>query len=268
MTSLPKIGALLWIEFLRLTAFRATLWSGVIHCFIRCGGGVLLWKSLLEYRSVETPAGPIGEAEMLSYVLVSQVIASVVDFRLIDDINDRMVRGQVAVDLLRPVSFPTQILAKEFARVIFVALTQAIPVALAFSLVLDVRAPSVSAVCLYLPAVTGGVLIALLIAWSVGVLALWLVNTVQVKFALQGVTALLSGAVVPLWFFPFGLDDVARVLPFHLIFFAPGSVWLGTYSGAELTEMFIQMLVWIALLSLLARATWRAVVRRVQVQGG
>ncbi|WP_158841350.1 ABC transporter permease [Saccharothrix deserti] len=90
-------------------------------------------------------------------------------------------------------------------------------------------------------------------------------STIRIYFFVQ---ALLSGALVPLWFFPPWFGEMSSWLPFQGIHHIPLSVYVGRRPLETLPCDLFVALCWVAVLGLVTRVMWRAAARRVSVQGG
>lgn len=82
------------------------------------------------------------------------------------------------------------------------------------------------------------------------------------------VQALLSGAIVPLWFFPGWLLTATRLLPFQAVINIPVSLYVGRLSGSAAALGLLAEAAWCLALAGLTRYLWRAAGNRLVVQGG
>ena len=114
--------------------------------------------------------------------------------------------------------------------------------------------------------------IAMAISFALGYLmalgAFWFLTTLHFQWTLMGFTKLLSGAVVPLWFFAPWLAFVAEVLPFRYLQFVPVAIYLGRVPDGAVVGTLLVGLAWAAGLLGLARLVWSFAVRRLVLQGG
>lgn len=101
-----------------------------------------------------------------------------------------------------------------------------------------------------------------------GLLSMLVMNIKQITWAYRGLVSLLSGALIPLWLFPAGLRAVLDVLPFRCVYDVPLNIYTGALNGGALAGQLALQLAWTAALFALGRAAWRAVHRRMTVQGG
>ncbi|WP_372424362.1 ABC-2 family transporter protein [Salinarimonas chemoclinalis] len=260
--------ALLRIEAAASLADRRLAVLGAMHKLLLAGAQVLLWSSLVGPEGTTIDGGHLSHADVVTYVLLATALASLAEFPVVDTINDRVARGQAAVDVLRPPGFPMLVLAGELARFVVGLVTQALPALVVLGAVLGFVTPGPDRVAAALLLVVGGWLLATLVGWCIAIAALRLLDTTQVKYAFQGVTALFSGALVPLWFFPEPLRAIAEALPFHLLFHAPLSVWLGLAGWAEIVRFFAVLALWLCVLVPVAVAAWHWSRAEMVVHGG
>jgi ABC-2 type transport system permease protein len=121
---------------------------------------------------------------------------------------------------------------------------------------------------LFLPSVALGFLIKFLISFLVSLLCFYTLNGVGLIWAQMALVSLLSGALVPLSFFPGWLQTFARWAPFQGIVHTPLAIYLGRAQGWELAGALALQLAWCAILWLLARALWGPASRALDIQGG
>ena len=82
---------------------------------------------------------------------------------------------------------------------------------------------------------------------------------------------LLSGATIPLAFFPEKARMVVQYLPFRAVYDIPLSILLGkngsdTWQG--LLQLFALQIVWMVVLTLAGNLFWNTAVKKVTVNGG
>ena len=126
----------------------------------------------------------------------------------------------------------------------------------------------ISALPLFIISVVESFLINWLIAALFGMIAFTAINIdalIQVK---KHLLRLLSGSIIPVWFFPEKVANVLEALPFVYIYQLPLSIYIGKGDRAEqLRGMGIQF-VWLVLLAALFLYVQKRATRKVMVQGG
>jgi ABC-2 type transport system permease protein len=158
--SATTFGALAWSGFRRYATYRQATIAGsftnIVFGFLRC------------YVLLAVAAGAAGgrpggydQRQLATYVWVGQGLLSVVGLWGWTDLADRIRTGDVAADLLRPVSPVTSFLAADLGRALYAMLTRFLPPLLAgmcfFTLSTPVRRQTVPLFVLsVLLAVVGG----------------------------------------------------------------------------------------------------------------
>ncbi|MFF8433520.1 ABC transporter permease [Streptomyces bacillaris] len=196
----------------------------------------------------------------LQYQLVSPWRSSPID--------QRVREGKVAVDLLRPVGFPGQMLAGQLGWA-----SAAVPVllvALPFALLIGAgQAPASAAAGFAYPvALIGALLVNQLLGLLLGLVSFWTLEVSGALMAYRFVAQFFSGALVPLWFMPGPVRTAAEWLPFQATAYTPAAVYLGQVEGAGIVAALGVQLAWIGALGALAAYVWSRARRRVMSQGG
>ncbi|MFI7237734.1 ABC transporter permease [Streptomyces cyaneofuscatus] len=183
-------------------------------------------------------------------------------------IDQRVREGKVAVDLLRPISFPGQMLAGQLGWT-----SAAVPVllvALSFALLIGAgQAPASAAAGFAYPvALIGALLVNQLLGLLLGMVSFWTLEVSGALMAYRFVAQFFSGALVPLWFMPGPVRAAAEWLPFQATAYTPAAVYLGQVEGAGIAAALGVQLAWIAALGALAAFVWSRARHRVMSQGG
>ena len=88
---------------------------------------------------------------------------------------------------------------------------------------------------------------------------------IQVK---KHLLRLLSGSIIPLWFFPDWFANILKALPFAYIYQLPLDIYIGKSSDAEVLQMMTIQAIWLAVLLLAFFIVSRRATRKVMIQGG
>ncbi|MCH1623998.1 ABC-2 family transporter protein [Fredinandcohnia sp. SECRCQ15] len=113
-----------------------------------------------------------------------------------------------------------------------------------------------------------GLLIRYCIELTFGLFTFWLIETGGIEDIFYFSLSLLSGSVIPLWFFPGWLQTIATYLPFQGIYFIPNAIFIEEISGySVLTSLLIQLF-WVIVSYLILRFVWYKASSKVIVQGG
>ena len=224
----------------------------------------MIWTAVYDGR--ESVDG-VSSQTLLVFITIASLQSLVGPYQITYAIQTRVESGQVAIDLLRPFGFLSQMIATEFGRTLgrLPILIVAVPLVL---IVGSLRMPEWVNIGPYFLSLILAYVVNLLTWILLGMLSFWLmqINGIRAMFGIA--REFLAGVTVPLWFMPDGLRMVLEFLPFQAGVFLPASIFAGQVTGSGLIRPFLVQIAWIVVLSLIASVVWRRAQRRIVVQGG
>ncbi|GAB3425207.1 ABC transporter permease [Flindersiella endophytica] len=230
----------------------------------------LVWVAVLYYvwRSVyggRTQIEGFDWRAMQTYLVVAYSVNSLLSFQSLSQLTMAIRTGQVASELTRPVDFLATSMARASGRAVIEGLIGGAIALVVGVLLLDVRPPvSAWAATLFVVSAVLGFLIKFLIHYLVALLAFFTTSVVGLLWAEIALVNLLSGALIPLAFFPGWLQQVLAFLPFQGIVTTPVGIYLGRTGALAI----VVQLVWVVVLVVLAKLLWRPSIRALDIQGG
>jgi ABC-2 type transport system permease protein len=249
----------------RNMAYRANYFFWIAGSILSVCLMVYLWTALYSHR--QEVAG-INLRQMVTYAVLAELTSWMLWVETIWKIRERIRSGDVSLDLIRPVDYPTMMFADEVGTLLFSS-TRVIP-GFAILIVVFRALPPASA--------HNGVLFALSLLFAYGVsfgsdlfvalFGFWTLETVGLWEAKTIITYFISGMFVPLWFFPKGVQRVVSVLPFGMIYHVPLSIYIGKLAGREAWNMIGLQIFWLVVTLISVRWIWRLARKHVLVQGG
>jgi ABC-2 type transport system permease protein len=225
----------------------------------------VIWTAVYAGRGV---AEGVELRQVIAFITLAQLQTWVMFPRIAEYIQERVYDGKIALDLARPVPFLGQLLAHQLGSTAsylpFVLL--AVPFAFVFGGF--VPPASWSAGLLYLLSLALGYLVATLLGMLIGLVSFWTLQTWGAIAIYDYTNQFFTGALVPLWFFPAWLRQVADLLPFQAQAFIPISIYLGQVPARDIPAALGIQVGWVVVLFALAWAVWQRAMRRVIIQGG
>jgi ABC-2 type transport system permease protein len=98
--------------------------------------------------------------------------------------------------------------------------------------------------------------------------AFWVMELGNLHNVLHVGIRILSGSLVPVWFFPESVQRICNLLPFVYIYQGPLGIYIGKTTGRAVAHTLALQAVWAVLLFALLSLVWRRVQSRVMIQGG
>ena len=226
----------------------------------------LFWKAL--YRSNPT-AGGVSVNDMLIYSVISVFLQNFYVKGVEGNLRRRIRDGNIAVDYLKPVNLFAMFFAQDVGSIAVNLLQRFLPALLFACLFVVVPQPaSWVALGLFVVSAVMGFVILWCIAGLFGLLYFWLTDTGNLGGIKDYIVGILSGAVIPIWFFPPAAQTVLTYLPFTYTYQLPISIFIGKLTPQQaLPAMGIQ-LVWCGVFFALFAAVSKRATRNILVQGG
>jgi len=107
-----------------------------------------------------------------------------------------------------------------------------------------------------------------LISFLAGLLALWVEDPESFFWGKEIFLSFLSGAMLPLDLFGNSFNLVSKFLPFSYLISFPANIYLGRIDLLEIYRGFIIEIIWIILLYLLVKITYKRGLKRYSAVGG
>ncbi len=249
--------------FMQQFQYRESVLFQFIGTFMWVYIQLCIWRALLEYRG----EGRSFE-EMVVYVLAAQIIYILCDSRVAMNLAEKVRTGDIAVDLIRPVSLKWYSFWEQFSSNLFHFLFTGCPLVLLSFFLWPMAELKAANAALFAVSTGLAVVLNFYFLYVVGLLAFWFKDGTYARMLCNGLMTLFSGRQIPLWFYPASLYAVCRVLPFRFMVYEPAAILLGQYNiGEALGVAGIQM-GWIVVFWAGERMLWYRVQRQIEVQGG
>ena len=186
-----------------------------------------------------------------------------------DRIADSVKSGSIATDMIKPINLFTLYFAEDIGNIIFNLFFSTIPMFIVAVLIFGLPVPaSAEHFWLFFASFILGYGINWAFSATFALISFSAIDLGPVFSIKYHFVNMLSGAIIPLWFFPEWLRDAMYFLPFVYMFQEPLSMYIGKYTPEEcLAKLGIQAVWFAGLMIIFAFAQSRAT-RRVLVQGG
>lgn len=267
MTTLRSYLEFSRIAFKRKAAYRFDVWTQVLANLLFLFMWLFIWQGL--YKGNEEIGGVSFQA-MLSYVLVSQMLQGLHSAGTpLWEIQDQVQTGNIAMELIRPYSYPLRLLFSNLGGIVFYFVTAVLPLYTVLALIFQPLMPNTltSWLAFFFSGLLG-YLIRYNLELTFGLFTFWLIETGGVEDIFYFSISLFSGSLVPLWFFPSWLGKLARLLPFQGIYFVPNAIFIGNLKGLDIIPALLIQLSWVIVTYLIMSFVWKKATRKIVIQGG
>lgn len=247
-------------------AYRGALLLYAVSKVVLATALFYLWQAIL---AAGIDSHGYALADLKVYLLLGLLTNAVLTYTAEMRITRKVIDGTIAMDLLKPLDFQATCLAESVGMGLFEGLLSGIlvfVVAVTFG-----GAPISSRPITWLLVVVSlvlGLLVKFGIVYLTGLLCFWTQSSLGVSWMRQAMTNLLSGALVPLTFFPGWLATLAAALPFQSIVHIPAQIYLERAVGMDALRLLGVQATWLLALIVGGRLLWRYAIRQITLDGG
>lgn len=225
-----------------------------------------LWQYVFQQQ--ETLQG-FTMAQMTTYVVLSRMLSSQFSGGINVELSKWIYKGNIGIELLRPVSLFFTLFAKRMGEFLFFLVFKGVPISLVGLLIMGGTAPAgAENLFWFFLSVCISVGMMFFIEFMVGICAFYTYGYHGLMFTKSVLLSILSGGVVPLFLFPENLRQILDHMPFAGMVSVPVNLYLGKYGFSETVNFIGLQVVWVIVLWLIARMVYSHVIKRVVVQGG
>lgn len=205
---------------------------------------------------------------MIAYVIISRLIGIIYTDNISYMVGDRVTSGDFVIDLIKPANPIITFWSTSVGTIMANMMIKGVPLIIFFFPILSrIELNTIILMQFICTCVLGFILINLMYM-LVGYIAFIVLEIWPFVRLLNDTIRLLSGAIIPITFFPYWLQDLSRLMPFQFLYHLPIRILLEGISGAEVMENLTIMLVWIIAFIIALKIVYNLAIRRSIVQGG
>ncbi|MDR3193217.1 MAG: ABC-2 family transporter protein [Treponema sp.] len=245
--------------------FRIDFCIFLITGFFSSYAHVAIWMVIMAAVS----ADPAAVSRTIQYIVLTGFVADFINAPDRDPVFIRVQNGDIARELIYPVSFPLTVLSRGLGNSLFRSLVNGLLTILVMSLIFRISwRIGPEQLVLFVLFLSLGFLIQFLISFQVDMLAFWVYETTALHYIKGSVVDFFSGRLVPLWFYPPWILGLLDILPFKSIVYVPIAFLIGELPLSAVPAEFGKSLAWCVFFTLTASLMWRAGVRKTVINGG
>lgn len=227
-----------------------------------------LWKAIYASAGTDTVSG-MTFTETLIYLVLATALFGFMEMYAVWEIGRNIQSGKIVLDLLKPMKFRSYLFWSYSGSFVTNFFFTFLPTFIVVALVTHGTIHIGMNLLLFAVSVVMAVMINYSVDFIVGTICLYTESIWGINIMKQVVVLLLSGATIPLAFFPEPLKSIMYHLPFQSIYNAPLSILLNTESNLKsfMTILGTQLM-WCIVMSLISKLFWKVSLRQITVNGG
>jgi ABC-2 type transport system permease protein len=230
-----------------------------------------LWKAVY-LNSGKTDLNGFTINNMLIYVFISTIVTRLISSNVDGVIAEEIRNGSIAMNLIKPINYFVRLLFESFGGVLYQFFFIVLPIWIGMEIfkfnILHENVTGISTIILFLVSIVFGFAINFLINFAFGLMSFFVLNLWGFRQLKAVIITFLSGAVIPIAFFPEGIQKIINFLPFSSLVYSPTLIYLGKIQGFSLVEALLIQCFWTVLLAVLIYNLWKRAVTRLTISGG
>ncbi|GEM45390.1 ABC transporter permease [Deinococcus cellulosilyticus] len=246
-------------------AYTAWFWASLFVQTVGLLVMVYFWSAV--YENQDSIKGQSVQ-QTLNYIMLARMLSGLTGSGIIQRFGQLLNRGELAIELLRPVDFQFQNLAQALNRWFTDLLMrwQLWVIAIVF---FHLQLPTEPLAYVYfLISLVLGCIIVFFFEWMIACIVFVTTESWGLNVLKEGVASFLSGALIPLTLMPDWLRTVAEFTPFSKAVFVPASFLSGLTPVSDGPRMLLELVLWVVGLCLLSRFIFAKMVKHATIQGG
>ncbi len=228
-----------------------------------------LWKAIYASAGTDTVNG-MTFSDTLIYLVLATALFNFMEMYTVWEIGRSIQSGKIVLDLIKPMEYRKYLFWSYSGTFVTQFFFTFLPTFLAVAAVTHGAIHFGLNLLYFVLSVVLAVSINYSIDFLVGTICVYTESIWGINIMKQVIVLLLSGATIPLAFFPEPLKTVVHYLPFQSIYNAPLTLLLSGSApdpSAVLVTLGTQAL-WCIVMMLLSRLFWRVSLRQITVNGG
>lgn len=262
--TLTRSGIMEQLQF-RLGVF-ITLFANLIYLTLI----YFLWKSIYKSAGTDVVNGMTFNDTMI-YLVLATALFNFIEMFIVWDMSRSIQSGEIILKLLKPIKIKPYMFWSYFGCNIVTFFLSFLPTFIIINIITNGAIKLSSNLLIFIPAVIMALTISFNIDMFVSTICLYTESTWGINIVKESIVLLLSGATIPIAFFPAALRNIVAYLPFKAIYDTPLNILLskdGFTIGTGVEKMLLIQLFWCITLNIITNVFWKISVRKITVNGG
>lgn len=253
-------------QIIRSFTYKFEVYGNILMQTIIMITTAYFWKAIFGEGSVDNG---ITVNSMLTYTVMSSVLSVLFTTGVERRIQQSVEKGSIAIDMMRPINVFGAFLAEDMGRLTALFFQNLLPILIIGGIL--IKFPVIEAWS-SIPFFSLSLIMSMVINWLIAALfGMWAFTAITMDALFQvkkHLIRLLSGSIIPIWFFPKGMANILNMLPFVYIYQLPLDIYIGRLTEEEIYNAMLIQLIWVFILMLLFMLLSKKALKKVMVQGG
>ena len=240
-----------------------------------CGQGMLIAVTAFLWRAIYgSSEDAIIKGFDLNQMIIYMLISFLTNLLISSDITSMIYRevkdGSIAMTLIKPISYCKRLMFQCFGQIAFsfVLVFWGAFIAVTVYLCIAGGTFNILNILMYFVSTIFSIFLMLFYRYCFGLLSFKITNMWGLTQIMNAIVRLLSGALIPLTFFPDIIAEIFKYLPFGSMISTPTLIYLGKLNGMEMLQALLLQAVWILVFFGLSKWIWSKLIKHLTILGG
>lgn len=227
-----------------------------------------LWKAIYASAGTDIVNG-MTFTDTLIYLVLATALFNFMEMYTVWEMGRNIQSGKIVLDLLKPMEYRSYLFWSYSGTFVTQFFSTFLPTFIVVAIVTHGAITFGMNLLLFVISVVMAVAVNYSIDFLVGTICLYTESIWGINIMKQVIVLLLSGATIPIAFFPEPLKTIVYYLPFQSIYNAPLSVLLdGSPQPHTILTTLGTQLLWCIVMAAISRLFWKKSLRQITVNGG
>lgn len=226
---------------------------------------LFLWNNILSHNQIQN----ISHNDFMAYIYFSFVLRVVFSNSIPFQINSDYQKGNIAIYLVRPISYSAYLYFKDIGKVIFKFLCLLFPCIMVmyyFDMIninfIDTR------IFFFLLSILIGNILNFSVNYFIGIISFIAKSSIGLYMLYSSLGSFFSGTLIPLFMFPSTLRVISYILPFRYIYYSPLSVILELKDSTFYYKIILIQFLYCIVITSTILVLGKMINKRLDIQGG
>ena len=227
-----------------------------------------LWRAIYDSSGTDVVNG-MTFSDTLIYLVLATALFNFMEMYFVWEMGRNIQSGKIVLDLLKPMKYRSYLFWSYSGSFVTSFLFTFLPTFIVVTAVTNGAIPLKINLLYFILSVVMAVIINYSIDFIVGTICLYTESIWGINIMKQVIVTLLSGATIPIAFFPEPLKSIVLYLPFQSIYNAPLTLLLdGSPKNEDLLMILGTQLFWCIVMTAASKLFWKVSIRQITVNGG
>ncbi len=227
-----------------------------------------LWKSIYASAGTDVVNG-MTFSDTLIYLVLATALFGFMEMYLVWDMGRNIQSGKIVLDLLKPIGYRSYTFWSLSGSLVMNFLTTFLPTFIIIYFMTEGAIHLGLNLLFFVISVIMAVTINFSIDFIVGTICLYTESIWGINIMKEMIVLLLSGATIPIAFFPEPLKTIVYYLPFQSVYNAPLTILINHEIPLQEIGLTLGMqLIWCIVMTAASILFWKISLRKITVNGG